>query len=343
MKKIAAAFLLILGMGILQYGKVLGSLPVDYLKLPILRMDDRQIYVVDKLGKRGYIFERKTLKKIAEFGKKGQGPGEFPGVSGFTINDQYLYVSAGYKLCIFSKRGNLQKEIKQSLFIYNILPSGKYFLGQKNLPANRDSDDVKIQFSLYDSNFEKKKDVFLTTIHAYVHFKKGKKITHLVNNCVEASVYNNLIIIGTTEKDFYLIVFNRDGEMLYEIKRDIEKRKISAAKKQQILDNMKKYYGEEKWKAFTSANEIEIPDFIPAYQAFFVNDNKIYVFRYPEKEGQEIIIMDLKGNLIAKKIVPEFRKMNINAEYDYLMQGKVYKIIENDAGESELHEYEIPF
>jgi hypothetical protein len=305
----------------------------DNFKAPTLLMDENQIYVCDRVLRKIAIYKRDNLQKVAEFGRKGQGPGEFIGISNVSLSKEYIYVASYPKLCVFSKGGKLIKEKKGPVEAGGFIPFGKNFIG-KSYPGSHPLDDkVKIQYTLFDGNLEKKKDIFLTEIKKYVMHKGGKEIVLWIRDCVDAIVYKERLYIGTTEKGFYFAVFNLDGNILYEIKKDEKKRRITNNEKQNILDGAKKSMGEIRWKAYKSRCEIIFGEYYPAYKAFFINDDKIYVFRFPEDEKYEIVILDLKGNTLERNFKPVKELGNIGTGFNYIQGGKYYRILENDEEE----------
>lgn len=323
MKKKLLAIIIFLVIPITSYGKNIGILKGAYFKTPILRVDDTQFYIVDQELKKGFIFDRETFKKVAEFGGPGQGPGEFSGISGLALNDKYIYVTNFPKLSVFSKQGQLIKEIKLTSFVGSLKPIGEDFIGHWFRRRTKREDPVKIQFSLYDAGLNKKKDLFYTEIEKYVDFIGGKKIIYWIRDCAESFVYKDSIYIGTTEKGFYFSVFDQKGNKLYDIKRDYKKRYISEKVKKKALEKMRKGWGEEKW----SQVEVIIRDCYPAYKAFFVSDDKIYVFGFPLLNF-EINILDLEGNLLKKKSIPYNELYSISSRYGCMHNGKMYKLLE---------------
>lgn len=327
MRKQLLVIIVFLVIPITSYGKNIGILKEVYFKTPLLRVDDSQFYIVDQNLKKGFIFDRNTFKKVSEFGGPGQGPGEFSSISRFTVNDKYIYVTNFPKLSIFSKQGQLIKEIKLKTYISAIEPIGENFIGYFYPGRTKREDPVKIQFSLFDPGLNRKKDLLYTEIEKYADFIGGKKIIYWIRDCAESFVYKDRIYIGTTEKGFYFSVFDQNGNRLYDIKRDYKKRYISEKVKKTALEKMRKGWGEEKWRQV----KVIIRDCYPAYKAFFVSDDKIYVFGFP-LVNYEIYILDLEGNLLKKKSIPYNGLYSISSRYGCMHNGKMYKLLE-------MHEY----
>ena len=172
--------------------------------------------------------------------------------------------------------------------------------------------------------------------------KGGKDIVLWIRDCVDAIDYKDRLYIGTTEKGFYFAVFNLDGNLLYEIKKKEENRRITNNEKQKIIDGLKKGMGDTRWKAYKSRVDITFGEYYPAYKAFFINDDKIYVFRFPEDEKYEIVILDLKGNTLKKNFKPVKELIEISPGFIYIQGGKYYFMRENDEEEVwEIHEVDL--
>jgi hypothetical protein len=344
MKRVVVTIILLLEFGLVIQGRKIGVFNKGNFKTPILRLDEKQIYIADQGLKKLFIFKRSTLEKINECGGPGEGPGEFSGINQFSIDDKYLYISTFPKLCIFSKGGKLVKEIKLSVVrTMDFKPLGENFVGAQILPYKPADDFLKIRFALYDGSLNKKKDLFITEIHTFVKNYQGKKFFYLIHDCSESFVYKNNIYIGTTEKGFYFTVFDLNGKKMYEIKNDLEKRKVTAEEKERVLKGMRAGMSEEEWNVNKSREELIFREYFPAYKSFFVNDDRIYVFRFPQKGIYEIFILDLKGNLLKKNYLPVMATGRVSSKYNYILNGKLYMTRDNDE-ELEFHEVDVyPF
>jgi hypothetical protein len=340
LKKIFPSIIIFLSVFTVE-AKIIGKISSDYFKRPLLRIDDTQIYIVDQALKKGFIYDRNNFEKKSEFGGPGQGPGEFPSVTYVTIDDKNLYVSTQWKVSIFSKKGKYIKDIKSVSSGYEYSPIGNNFVGTSSIPGNQDPDHIDIQFNLYDSNLKKKKSLLRTTILVKWNFKGRKEIIYFISDYTASYVYNNAIYIGTTGNGFFFSVFNPDGEKLYDIKLDGEKKKITEKEKQKKIDSLRLALGEKRWKSMYGNKEIKFPDYYPAYQAFFVNDGRIYVFSYPREKQYEVYIIDLKGNVLERKFMPTNDLKGVNSKYQCMSNGNLYQLRLGADEEEELHEIKI--
>jgi hypothetical protein len=167
-----------------------------------------------------------------------------------------------------------------------------------------------------------------------VYYSDKEKIMKamLIANCSKFKVFKDNIFIASTERGFYIAVYNNNGKLLYEIRKDYKKRAITVEEKDSILDNLRKSIGEAEWAKRKSMVIYEFPQYSPAFCNFSVKDDKIYILQFPLESQLEILIIDLKGNFLKKKIIPyKMRAGDIEfGRYD-ISDGKIYYMVENEA------------
>lgn len=338
MKKKSTTVLLLLVSVIFIWAEKLAELQ-EHLKSPSILIDNNQVYVWDSVLRKICIYSRRGFDKIAEFGRQGQGPGEFIGINKVVLSNDCVLVSSFPKLCFFSKKGKLKKELKGPTNAGSFIPLGSNFVGI-SYPHTKHTDiNVKILFSLFNSSLEKKKDIFLSKSRASVMYGKSKTTVYWVNHCTNAIVYDDKLYIGSTAKGFFIVVFDMNGNKIYEINREYKKRKVTDEYKKYSIDRSKNSYSEMEWKQYKARYDIVFPDYFPAYASFFVDDGKIYVFDYPGIKKREIHILDLKGNLLKNKNIPIGNVSNsIVVDRYSIRKGKFYYLEENENTENwEIH------
>lgn len=293
----------------------------------LLAIDDGQIYIVDRGTNIIHIYSREDYTPIAQFGGKGQGPAEFDYIGFIRIYSDHLYIGSGLKFSYFSKKGKFQKT-------YSRLPKpGLYFPLGKNI-IRKDFPKVhpkeprgKAKFELLDRKFNKVKDVFSTESirPSRYNFGTGKYDTLLIRGCKGFEVYKDRLYIGNTDYGFYFIVFDANGNKLYEINKEYKKQKMTDRYKKQIFREMRAALGDQNFKSRQNYFNYEFPNYFPPYSDFFITDNKIYVFSYPMIEDpQEIVILDLRGNHIKNALIPK------DLDFYFIHKGKFYYLIYSD-------------
>ncbi len=304
-----------------------------------IHFDNKQLYIVDKIQRKIHIYLRRDFKKISEFGRHGMGPGEFNNIGTVIITNNTININSFPKLLFFSKQGTFMKEINGKGEAGGFRPLGNNFVGSFNPPSPPKNRRAQIQYCIYDTKLVKKKDIFLTDFTKFALFPRGKSIIYWIRDCIKESVYNDRLYIGTTDKGFYFAVFDNDGQKLYEINRDYKKQKITRDEQKRMLDNEKKRVGKEQWKQITAHREYVFPEYYPAYQKFFIDNGKLYVIKFQKKNTREILILDLKGNLLRKRTIsnPEILEQLVLGRFAFRM-GKLYVMLDNAETEMwELH------
>lgn len=309
---------------------------------PFILMDDEQFYIWDKTLRKVVIYSMKSLKRIAEFGKKGEGPGEFISINCASLDNDYIYISSFPKLCIFSKNGIFKKEIKGNADAGSFKPFGKYLLGISHPYSNPNGNEGKMIFGLFDSGLKKEKDIYTAEYHFFAWAGDKKENILWIRDCIKAVPFKSKLIIGTTYKGFYFIVFDQAGNMLYEIKKEYEKRKVTESDKKRRIDDFKKHFGDQRWNEHNLMYNIVFPEYYPAFSNFIVDRSRIYVFLIPEGEEEEILILNLEGQVLGKNTIPSMNINTLDRERFTVWNGKLYYLEDNLEEERwELHELNI--
>ncbi len=277
----------------------------DSFKNPFVILDESNIYVWDQYLSKVYIYSRKDFKKLAEFGRKGLGPGEFNNISKVYLDRNYIYVNTFPKLCLFYKNGRLKKEIKSNTNAGGFIPFGSNFVGVSypytNIKAKKDI----MLYSLFDSKLNKKKDIYQAEFNKIIRYGYPKEIVFFFRGCTKGIVYEDKLFIGSSDKGIYIAVFDLSGNRLYEINWEYEKRKVTESEKVQKLEGLKKVISKSEWEKRKMICDYRFPEYYPAFESFAIDREKIYLFKFPKDNKLEIVILNLKGDLVRKKIIPD--------------------------------------
>jgi hypothetical protein len=68
-----------------------------------------------------------------------------------------------------------------------------------------------------------------------------------------------------------------------------------------------------------STREIISPEYMPAFVNFFIDNERIYLFKFPkpgDRGMSEVLMLDIKGNILSKKMLP------LGAMYKHLEEKK---------------------
>jgi hypothetical protein len=175
----------------------------DTFKFPRVMLDHSQVYVWDKFLCKVNIYSKDNMKKVAQFGGKGEGPGEFRVINSAYINDNYIYINSYPKLCIFSKDGKFMKESRSAFEIGSFIPIGNNFIGKKH-PFTSPAHNSKIIYVLLDSNLKKIKELFETEYMREVTDISPSKMEVLwFRDCYRGVVYKDRFYVASTERGFF--------------------------------------------------------------------------------------------------------------------------------------------
>jgi len=316
----------------------------DLYESPFIIVDKENFYIWDRALLKICIYSKKNYRKITEFGKRGEGPGEFVSINKVFLLSDYICVSSFPKLCFFNKKGKLIKQIKGPSNAGSFIPFGKNFVGTIFPSPDSNSKEANILFCLFDSSLQKKRDIFSTKIHKAAWQGKKKMNVSWVRDCIKALTSKNKLIIGTTHKGLYFEVFDKKGDKLYIINRRYDERKINDNEKRMILDEAKTMWGERRWNNYKMRFNPVFPDFYPAYQNFTIDNNMIYIFLFPMQDTIEVIILDISGNFVGKKEIPKIKYNIIKWGRFDVWDGKLYYLNDNIEEEKwELNEVDLKY
>lgn len=311
----------------------------EVFKVPFVIADSKHIVIWDQQLRKIHVYQKGDYKKLKTFGRHGRGPGEFFTISRVSVSDDYIYVSSYPKFCIFSKDGELDKEIRGPINAGSFIYMDGNFIGTSYLRSKPDEITFIRRFSLYSSELEKQADICLVECPKSTYYKNGREKLLFIGSQTKADVCGDKIIIGEPYKEFIFTVYNRKGERLYEIKKEPEKRKITEEEKQEMISESIEYLGENEWKKRKLMYDLFFPEMYPAFQNFIVDSQKIYVFGFKRNQKRDVCILDLKGKLLSRKTIPseELPGTFEHTRFD-IFSGKLFYMNENEDTETwELH------
>jgi hypothetical protein len=272
------------------------------------------------------------LKK--RFGKRGEGPREFIFRIGITINVQtenILVLSTG-KLSYFTKDGEFIKATKFMPSYGKFTPVGGRYVGggSPNTPEY-----FVVALNLFDSNLKFKKEICRMRIP-----KLKDKRLFLVTPW-DFHTYDRKIFLAA-EADFKINVFDETGKELYAITHDYERVKVTDQLRNRFFDYVKKYRPPRSYALMKKF--FKFPDYFPAVLQMRVDDGKIYVLTYKEKENGtcEFVVFDTRGKFIKQVYVPLVKADPVHVEPFTVHGGNLYQLVDNeDTEEYELHIFPI--
>ena len=319
MRKSLCIFLL----GITSFGlaspEILTKFP--YMVNPIeLRIKKDYMYISDQYSV--FIINMKNFDLVKKIGNRGEGPEEFrtsPRIS-FSGNKLILYDSD--KIVIYSSDFKLIKEEKLTTYTDRVIPiddnfvlSNSRIIGTKNYRV----------FTLYNNDLTKIKDLVVEIKNPY--FQK-----FLINPWSRCRSWKDEIFIVQPNKGFYIVVFDKNGNKLYTIFKEMEKIKTEEKHKISYMEEIRYFVGKKLFQKALQKGAFnkEMREFVPAINNFWVLDNFIYIKTFDITDTSEkYIIMDLKGKILKEVFLPK-----TYLEILTFNNNKFYYLIENEVDEA---------
>jgi len=305
-------------------------IPLPVLENPCnLVLDGPRIFVVD--GVRVFVFSSQDFKLITQFGKAGEGPGEFRSFAKLFVDPKELVVNSRGKVSIFSKEGALKSE-KRVVQVY----SGCYCkIGNKFVAVDSpEENDVTVHtINLYNEDLVKERELFRQSSDVQID-KKINSISFGVP--VNFTIFHEKIIVEKGKNSIEII--DLKGNRLTSIIPPIARVKINSNHKKKYRDYFKK---NKHTKGFYRKNKhrFYFPDYFPRICTSLVADGKIYILTFRMNDSMsEFYVYRTSGAFegIVKLRLP-VRFLMTPYPFD-IQDGKIYKLVENmEKEEWELH------
>jgi hypothetical protein len=285
----------------------------DLDKPDSIKVNEKQIYITEEA--RVYVYSRMDFTLIKKFGKSGDAPDTFkPYFKGrkkifIDVHAEDILVTSNERISFFSKNGSFKK-------MMNIPPQTDEYcrVGEKLVASRHYFEGRNPKATEYIVLLKKEAQHYkpLKTIYS-TKTGGGRQMRIIGNNKVDYNVIDNYfgfqvsennIYIADTGKGFFISVYNQNGEQLYEIKKDYEKRKVTDKHKEIKTKEFRDGPNGKYEKYFN----LVFPEHFPAFQEFWVSKGKIHVSTYIEKDNEnEIHVFDLRGNKLQSAFVPTAR------------------------------------
>lgn len=331
MKKVYALIIVLLFTAVLQHGAAKKLATLEGLMRPDMTVfgNDR-LYVTEKASI--YIYSLKDFKLIKKFGKAGEGPQEFKVIQFGTpliaipLKGK-LYVASFGKLSMFNAEGEYISEQVIPPFIVPI-PFLDKWLGTGM--ANNEKKESLLSVCLYNGKFEKEKELYITDFKVGQSFVMDMPMTSFAFLPDKDRIY-----LAAGKDGFAIDVFDKTGKKLYRISREHKPMKVGADYK----DKTEAWFKHDPdyrvaWDFFKT--RLSYKTHYPAIREMFVEDDRIYVLTYKNKdELSELIIMDLKGKEQKRVFVNAPLRMGMDYYPKYTIYNKAfYTLLENEEDET---------
>lgn len=286
-----------------------------------------------------FVYSLQDFKLKRQFGKRGEGPGEFKHTVSLSIMPDYILVDSQDRLSWLSKEGKFleQKNKRPAL---DLMPFRNKYIGKSIRFLSTQMS--KIEYGIYDPELKKIKTLYehmleMSLLGPNIVVKEWKLIKPYSD--MSCDIESGKIFISDNEKGFFIKVFDEKGNELYTISKDreIEKIKIPDEYKKEKLNEFKQG-GFWKQELKPQKTKLTFPEFFPLFEWTAVDNGKIYAQTYKMKNNKtQFMVLDLKGKILKEIYLPVqgHRRQTIHNNI-------LYKLIENLEKESwELHIYKL--
>jgi len=275
-----------------------------------------------------------------KFGRRGEGPGEFSYPPKITAFPDHLVANTMGKLIHYSYDGDFIKETK-IIIPYNygtwpLLPIGEYYVAFPMEVEKINPGAMRLLHigRLYDQGFKPVKQL-CEAIHPMVPppppppqagtkpKPTPKQDFNAIPEYVDYAIVDDKIFLADNRKGFHISVFDKKGDLLYEIDKEYKSLKVPEEYKEAY---MKRQQEHPDWESLQKQFNFKFKENFPAFSSFKIADNKIYMTTYEKMENKyEVVVMDLEGNTLKRSYSFPFPPFQ-NASYSFTLFSNAYEI-----------------
>ena len=311
------------------FGERLTTFP-QLTKTELIKVGENLICI--NQGAAVFLYDLNNFKLIKKFGRKGEGPGEFPSDLIINILKEKIIIESKGKILFYSLKGDLIKE-NRFLPTYGGLKllGDRYFASSGRITNMVYHNVVKI----LDADFNEVK----TFYQDEAGYHQEKQVTNYASTWDSDVSENKFFIVGSS--DFKIDVFNKNGDSLYTISPQYKRVKFPQEFIDAWFERIKRRLGMNAYDYMKK--KVRWPAFFPAIRELIVDNGHVYVITYRRKQGKsEFFIYDLAGKLVKKTWLP-LQVYDGVALFPYSIKNNyLYQLIDNeDTEEWELHRFSI--
>ncbi len=320
------------------WGQKVVPLP-QIAKPETLSLYKNQIFITENV--KVHIFSTLDYRHLMQFGKRGEGPGEFKiqdnvevgiGIQ-ISVRSDYILVNSIGRLSYFSRDGKYLREINthkgRGPYGNNFTPIGANFVAYDFVNQNNTR---YVTIVLYNSKLEPIKELYR---HLFF-VQPGKKTNPEIWRPSVFYVKKDKIFID--HEDGSINIYDHQGQQVKRIKSQYPLVKETSTR----INNYNEFLRTDprfrhQWDFIKKT--LEYPKHLPLIRYYSVDNNHIYVLTN-QKEGKKslIYILDHKGIVKQKAWLKLLDKSPIEPYPYTINKGRLYQIFENDDTEDwELH------
>lgn len=261
---------------------------------------DGRIVVLDSKEKKIKIFDP-AGKMLKEFGREGQGPGEWSMPVGLQlVSDHQLIVTDGgaRKLVYLDLEGNLWKEVSyaKKLALMKIIEWGsRYVATEMGLEGN----SLAYNVAVYDANFDQLFKIDTLLMPMPIGGSKINPFDIAYDYCLDSK--GNIIYGRATA--YEIKYFTPEGKLFRIVRKEYQPQTISEKDKQDLLKMIPETGG------INLKEMVVFPANFPAFSSFFLDEeDRLYVRTYEKGKAPDSYIWDIfsqEGKFIVRCEMPQ--------------------------------------
>lgn len=288
----------------------------------------KDVPVVFKFDKAGHF--------QSSFGRFGQGPGEIERCAYFGVigrDEVYVLDAQRSRITTFDSTGELLRETRLPTNLIGAIPleNGNFLAPRSEVSPNEGQEEIALD--LLDRQF-----VLAKVMHSFkfpIQRMGAAKINAYLTNPT-GSFDSHRIYVGLPGKDYEVLVFDLDGNLLRKIRKDYAPVAVTAAFRKEALARLP--------QGSPVSGRLEFPDHKPSFQYMFADEKgRLFVAtsEIDAASGQNICdVFDASGVFICRAAVGYFDLLKMfweGASLDVVAKnGRFYVLHEKENGYKEI-------
>ncbi len=325
-------FLIILVLAVFALYGADRTIPLTDLGRPVaLDVDEHNLYIIE--NSRIHIHALADFKRIATFGAKGQGPGEFLTLGHVPItldaSSDELIVGSIRKVSYFDKSGRFLREARGHslalrLALLDRSPAGDRFLGWSQTTHQNETYNTIV---IFDHEVNAVRELYREKDPFQGQGKGYDMLPKVFSFCTHQ---DKILLPGPD--DASIDIFDKAMVPLARIRVDQKPDEVSDTFKQQMIKFLKT--SPETKNTFPLLVPLRFPSVFPVISDFFADQGLVYVMTWRRTDGKnEFYIYDLTGKFMQRKMIPIRYETDLQAYPTLIRNGKIYQLVENESAQ----------
>lgn len=294
----------------------------------MLKMNDHYYALCSPKDAKVSVYDHQSLTLISQFGKVGEGPGEFQlGMQNIALIKDKILISSMKRLSVFNAKGAFIRDFPVEIRHFFLGAVGDNYLFMYTTKPDENNQYHEI-FALYDQNMTVRK----TLVKRPLSRKSILNQTELYPRRVLINNDSEHFVVADQRGSGEITVYDQNGTEIGEVQHKFETIPVSNEIKNKIIEERKKIEKDDQKPSNRASVKTEYlcPDTFPPFLFIHIDGSSLFVYTY-DKNPQKIKLLcfDIYGKYLG---VIQRQKGQIGDPY----RGFFYHLEENE--ETELYE-----